>query len=56
MSTSKIQAIEMVRDIRDQILKETQALSPEEFKAFIAREAGKVAEQSERLKSRRPAA
>jgi hypothetical protein len=55
MSTSAIRAVEMIRNIRNQLVEETQGLSAEEFKAFIAREAQKVAEQPKHSR-RRPAA
>jgi hypothetical protein len=37
----EIKAVEMVRSIRDQIFKETRHMTPEELKAYIAREAAK---------------
>jgi hypothetical protein len=55
MKTSEIRAIEMIRSIRDQLVEETQGLTAEEFKAFISKEAQKVAEQPKHSR-RRPAA
>lgn len=44
MEKTEIKAVEMVREIRDRIYEETKGLSPEDFRAFIAREAKKAAE------------
>jgi hypothetical protein len=56
MSTHEIRTIEMVRAIRDQLLQETQKLSPEEYRAFIAREAARAAQATDEQRPRRPAA
>jgi hypothetical protein len=42
MEKTEIRAVEMTREIRDEIYEETKGLSPEEFQAFIAREAQKA--------------
>jgi len=47
MTGIKIHAVEMVRAIRDQLYEETKLLTPEELRAFIAREAGKVVSADE---------
>jgi hypothetical protein len=39
---TEIQAVELVRSIRDQLYEETKRMSPEELKEFIAREAAKA--------------
>jgi hypothetical protein len=40
MDETPIKAVELVRSIRDQMYEETKDLSPDEFIAFITREAG----------------
>ncbi len=45
---SPIQAVEMVRTIRDAIYEETKHLSREELKDFFAREAAAMREESQR--------
>jgi proteasome lid subunit RPN8/RPN11 len=42
MDETPIKAVELVRSIRDQMYEETKGMSPDEFMAFIAREAGKA--------------
>jgi hypothetical protein len=42
-----IRAVEMVRAIRDEIYEETKALSREELKAFFAREAAAMRQESQ---------
>ena len=42
METTAIHAVEMVRAIRDRMYEQTKDLSPEEFLAFIEREAAKA--------------
>ncbi len=56
MGTNEIRTIEMVRSIRDQLHEETQKLSPEEYRAFIAREAARASRTTEEQRPRRPAA
>ncbi len=56
MSKTEIRAIELVRSIRDQLFEETQQLSPDEYRAFIAREAARVTQQPHQQRPRRPAA
>ncbi|HST59254.1 MAG TPA: hypothetical protein VLK84_11205 [Longimicrobium sp.] len=41
MDETPIKAVELTRSIRDQMYEETKSMSPDEFMAFIAREAGK---------------
>ena len=41
MEMKEIHAVELVRSIRDEIYEETKHLTPEEFKAFITREANR---------------
>jgi hypothetical protein len=43
---TEIKAVEMVREIRDQIYEETKGLSREEFIAFIRRRAAAVAAEA----------
>jgi hypothetical protein len=56
MRKNEIRTIEMVRSIRDQIRQETEKLSAEEYRAFIAREAARLVQQPEQQQPRRPAA
>jgi hypothetical protein len=42
VETKTIRAVEMVRTIRDRMYEETKDLSPEDFLAFITREAAKA--------------
>jgi hypothetical protein len=42
MKQNEIRAVEMTREIRDEIYEETKSLSPEEFQAYIAQEARKA--------------
>ncbi len=51
MSQNEIRTAELVRSIRDQIYEQTKNLSPEELQSYIAREAGKLAEE---LKTHKP--
>jgi hypothetical protein len=39
MDETQIKAVELVRSIRDQMYEETKHMSPDEFLAFITREA-----------------
>jgi len=48
MEQTPIRAIEMVRTIRDAIHEETKDLSREELKAFFAREAAAMRQESQR--------
>jgi hypothetical protein len=56
MEETPIRAVEMVRAIRDAIYEETKHLSREELKAFFAREAAAMREESQQSRSpgRRP--
>ena len=49
MKQTPIRAVEMVRTIRDAIYEETKHLSREELKAFFAREAAAMRQESQRL-------
>jgi hypothetical protein len=42
MEQTPIKAVEMVRRIRDRMYEETRDMSPDEFQAFIAREAART--------------
>lgn len=42
MDEAPINAVELVRSIRDQMYEETRAMSSDEFMAFITREASKA--------------
>ena len=46
MEQTPIRAVEMVRTIRDAIYEETKDLSREELKAFFAREAAAMRQES----------
>jgi hypothetical protein len=46
MKPSSIQAVEMVRTIRDAMYEETKDLSREELKAFFARESAALRQES----------
>lgn len=48
MKHSRLQAVEMVRSIRDAMYEETKDLSHEELKAYFAREASAMREESRR--------
>jgi hypothetical protein len=48
MKKTPIRAVEMVRTIRDAIYEETKDLSREELKAFFAREAAAMRQESRR--------
>lgn len=41
MDGTPIKTVELTRSIRDQMYEETKSMSPDEFMAFIASEAGK---------------
>jgi hypothetical protein len=56
MDETPIRAVEMVRAIRDQLHEETRAMTPEEFREFVSREAGKALQNSNRTAKARPAA
>lgn len=47
MEPTEIDAVEMVREIRDQIYEETKDLSREELKAFFARESARLRRELE---------
>ncbi|HYW11981.1 MAG TPA: hypothetical protein VE871_08490 [Longimicrobium sp.] len=42
MTETPIKAVELTRSIRDQMYEETKSMTPDEFVAFITREAGKA--------------
>lgn len=46
MEEAPIQAIEMVRSIREQLYEETRRMTPEEFVEFVTRESEKVLQPS----------
>jgi hypothetical protein len=56
MDETPMRAIEMVRSIREQLHEETKGMTSDEFKEFVAREAGKALEPSGRTGEARPAA
>ena len=56
MKETEIRALELVRGIRDQIYEETKSLSPEELRAFIAREAHRSTPEPPEHSSKQPAA
>jgi hypothetical protein len=56
MDETPIRAVEMVRSIRDQLHEETRTMTPEEFREFVTREAGKALQASNRAAKARPAA
>jgi hypothetical protein len=43
MNNTEIHAVELVREIRDQLYQETRHMSPDEFQTFIASEATRAA-------------
>lgn len=56
MKETEIRAVELVRSIRDQLYEETKSLSPEEMRAFIAREARRTTPEPPERTSKQPAA
>ena len=56
MDETPIRAVELVRSIRDQLHEETKEMTPQEFKEFVTREAGKALQPSGRSAEARPAA
>jgi protein-disulfide isomerase-like protein with CxxC motif len=57
MDKNPINAVEMVRAIRDQMYEETKHMSPEEFLEYIHREAALADAEAENVpQSARPAA
>jgi hypothetical protein len=46
MDETPIRAVEMVRSIRDQLHEEAKDMTPDEFREFVTREAGKALQSS----------
>lgn len=56
MEEATIQAIEMVRSIRDQLYEETRLMTPEEFREFVTRESEKSLQPALRTNGAKPTA
>jgi DNA polymerase II large subunit len=48
MEEAPVQAIEMLRSIRDQLYEETRRMTPDELMELVTRESAKVLQPSER--------
>ena len=56
MDEKPIRAVEMVREIRDQLYEETKHMSPEEFASFVCQEANRALEATGQSAEARPVA
>ena len=54
MDETPISTVELVRSIRDQLYEETKEMTPDQFKEFVTREAGKAIQPFDRHSEARP--